>query len=96
MNEELKEWLGIAPADFLVYAAAGAVAGMYYSNDTPLDVVLSLVAGVLCILSCVVGMKTDPRMSRFSNRVKRISYPGCLLVVVLCIILNFTRWNSGT
>jgi hypothetical protein len=35
MNEELKEWLGIAPADFLVYAAAGAVAGMYIQQRHP-------------------------------------------------------------
>ena len=94
MKEELKEWLGIKPADFAVYAAAGAVIWMYFTPSTVLDVVLSVVAIGLCILACLIGMRPDTRLSALSNGVKRVAYPACLLAVLVCIYLNFTRWHS--
>jgi hypothetical protein len=40
MNEELKEWLGIRPADLVTYAAAAAVVGMYFNQNVILDIAL--------------------------------------------------------
>lgn len=94
MNEELKEWLGIKPADFVVYAAAAMVVGMYFNKNLVLDVILSVVAVSLCVLSCAMGMRPEQGLSAFLNFVKRVAYPGCLIAVLVCIYLNFTRWNA--
>lgn len=94
MKEELKEWLGIKPADFVVYAAGAAIVWTYYSRNTALDVVLSVAATALCILACLIGMRADPRLSALSNAVKRLGYPACLVAALVCIYLNFSRWNA--
>ena len=94
MNEELKEWLGIKPAAFAVYGAGAAIVGMYFNKSLIFDVALSVVAVSLCVLSCAIGMRHEKRLSLFSNFVKRVAYPGCLVAVLVCIYLNFTRWNA--
>ena len=94
MKEELKEWLGIKPADFAVYAAAAAITGMYFTPSAVLDIVLSAVAIGFSILGCLVGMRPDTRLSALSNAIKRVAYPACLLAVLACIYLNFTKWNA--
>lgn len=94
MNEELKEWLGIKPADFAVYAATAAVVGMYFTTSAAFDIVLSAVAMGFCVLGCWIGMRPDTRLSALSNGIKRVVYPACLLAVLVCIYLNFTHWNA--
>jgi hypothetical protein len=94
MNEELKEWLGIKPADFAVYAAGGAVVWMYFTPSAILDIVLSAVAIGFCVLGCLIGMRPDTRLSALSNGIKRVAYPACLLATIVCICLNFIRWNA--
>jgi hypothetical protein len=94
MNEELKEWLGIKPADLILYVAGAAVIGMYFNRNVALDIVLSIIAASLCVLSCVMGMRPEPGLSAFSNFVKRVTYPACLVAVLVCIYLNFARWNG--
>lgn len=94
MKEELKEWLGIKPADFLVYAAAGAVVGMYFTKNVTLDVILSVVAAVLGGLSCFIGMRPDARLAATTNFLKRVSYPLLLFAVLVGVYLNFARWNA--
>lgn len=63
MREELKEWLGIKPTDFVVYAAGAAIVWMYFNRSTALDVVLSVAAVALCLLACFMGMRPDTRLS---------------------------------
>jgi len=93
MNEELKEWLGIKPADFIVYLTGVAIVGIYFSKNITVDIILSIASVILCVISCFMGMKSDSRLSSFSNCVKRIAYPLCLIVVIICIYLNFSKWN---
>jgi len=92
-REELKEWIGIKPADLLVYAACGAIVGMYFTKSILLDSALSVVAIVLCIISCFVGMRADENLSGFTNIVKKVIYPLCLVAALVLIYFNFTRWN---
>ena len=94
MNEELKEWLGVKPADFAVYAALGAVVGMYSNKFVALDIALAVAAVVFGGLSCVLGMRPDARLGTTTNFLKRVSYPAWLVVVIVCIYLNFARWNA--
>lgn len=94
MDEELKEWLGIKPADFVVYGAAGAVVWMYFTTNVALDVTLSVVAVALSSLACFLGVRPDARLAATTNLLKRVSYPAWLVAVLVCVYLNFTRWNA--
>lgn len=93
-SEELKEWIGIKPADLLLYVACGAIVVMYFTKSVLLDSALSVVAIVLCIISCFVGMRGGQNLSRFTNIVKKIIYPLCLVAALVLIYFNFTRWND--
>jgi hypothetical protein len=94
MHEEAKEWLGIKPADLFVYVAAGAIIWMYYNRSVVLDMALSAVAVICCILSCFIGMRADAQLSSVTNALKKVAYPGCLIAAFVCIYLNFTSWNG--
>lgn len=94
MNKyEWRELLSLAPADILLWGAGGCLIGMKFINDPVKDSILAAVAVTLAIASCFVGMKKDERVSVLTNRLKKISYPVCLIVVVLIIFLNFLKWN---
>ena len=94
MKEETKEWLGIKPADFAAYCAFAAVVWMYHTNSVALDVILTVVAAALCSLSCFIGMRSDARLAATTNWLRRVTYPACLVAVLVCVYLNFTRWNA--
>ena len=94
MNNELKEWLGIAPADFPVYLATVCIVVIFFSKNFPLDVVLSVLTVSCTIASCFIGMKKDPNVSAFTNSIKLIAYPFCLALATFLIALNFLYWNS--
>lgn len=89
MNRELKEWLGIAPADFPVYAAAICVAAIFFTNNFPLELVLSVLAVTCSIAACFIGMKKDPQVSALTNAIKLLAYPFCLALATFLIALNF-------
>ena len=93
MKEETKEWLGIKPADFAVYGAFGSIVWMYFNKSFELDVALSVVAVALCVLSCFLGMRPDARLHATTNFLKRITYPAYVVAALVCVYLNFTRWN---
>jgi hypothetical protein len=92
MNKnELLEWLGFTPAGTAGYLAIGAAVGLYFVQDTLIDIILSGAAFILSIIACVMGAKPDERLSGLTNTVKLISYPALVPLVLLFIYLNFTR-----
>ncbi len=93
MDNELREWLGIAPADFPIYLAILCLVIAYFVRDISSDIVLIVGAIVACIVSCFIGMKKDPKVSGFTNGVKLISYPTCLLGCIILSMVNFVFWN---
>lgn len=92
-NAELLEWIGLAPADLAVYVATAALGGMYYWKDPVVDHVLAGVAVLFCLVACAVGMRRKENLSGFTNTVKMISYPLCLLIAVGLIVRNYSHWN---
>lgn len=92
-KEELKEWFGIKPADFAVYAAAAGIYGMYVSNNFIVDVVLSTLVLALCLVACVLGMRTVPGLSSITNAFKKLAYPICLIAALVFTYQNFSSWN---
>src|SRR5262245_4306039 len=81
-NRELMEWLGITFADLLVYLAVAAVVAMFFISNLAANVALGFVALALSIAACPLGMKRDPGVSDFTNAVKWVAYPACVLLVI--------------
>lgn len=94
MNSEVKEWLGIAPADFPVYFATVCLILMFFNKGFYGDLALSVLILFCTIVSCFIGMKKDSKVSSFTNLIKFIAYPFCLVFASFLIALNFIYWNS--
>lgn len=93
MKAQHKEWLGVAPSDWPVYVATVFLVVMYKVNDFLTDVVLASVSLGLVIWACFIGMKYDPNVSRFTNAIKKVAYPLCLVAAAIVVYLNFSRWS---
>jgi hypothetical protein len=92
-SRELREWLGITLADLFVYLALAAVAAMFFVSNRSADVCLAALGVALGVVGCVLGMKRDPEVSDFTNGVKLISYPACVLLIVGAIAYHYIRFN---
>ena len=92
-KNELREWLGIAPADLPVWGAVILLGVMYLVKSTIADIVLSMLVVGLTLFSCFIGMKYDKRLSKRMNLIKKITYPLSALLCAVVIYLNFARWN---
>lgn len=93
-NRELLEWLGITFVDLLVYLAAAAVAAMFFVSDPTADVVLAVLGVALSIAACPLGMKRNPEFSGFTNGVKLVAYPVCVLLAVGAIVVHYVWFNN--
>lgn len=94
-NRELREWLGLTLADLLVAGATLAVMAMYFANDATVDLILAVVAVLLTVAACPLGMKRDPSVSGFTNAVKVASYPSCVLLAVGAIAVHYAWFSRG-
>jgi len=92
-QDEVREWLSLAPADFPVWGAAACIIGMKFSKNSTIDWSLAVVALVLTVVACFMGMNRDHRVSNFSNVVKKVAYPACVVAVLVLTYVNFTKWN---
>ena len=95
LSPEMREQLGLAPADFPIYVAMGGAAALFFVRNLPLELLISVCCLGLSVFSCVLGMKINPDFSRLTNGLKIIGYPVGLLVVVVFIALNFLSWNPN-
>jgi hypothetical protein len=93
MKESTKEWLGIKPADFVLYAAFILLIPMFYIKNSLVDGVLVFIGLVLCLLACRIGMKPHPELGKLNNGIKLVAYPLCVLGFLFLAYLNFTQWN---
>ena len=92
-NRELLEWLGLTPADLLVYLAAAAIAAMFFVHDAATDAVLAVAGVALALASCPLGMARDPEVSATTNAVKRASYPLCVVIAVAAVVVHYVLFN---
>ena len=93
-NRELREWLGLTLADLIVYLGTAAIVAMFFVNDATVDMVLAGVGVVLAIAACPLGMKRDPEVSGFTNLVKIVAYPACVLMTVGAIVVHYTWFTK--
>ncbi|MBN9520306.1 hypothetical protein J0H58_17545 [bacterium] len=92
-NRELREWLGLTLADLLVYLAVAAIVAMFIVTDPTADAVLAVVGVGLALAACPFGMKPDPKVSGFTNGVKLVSYPACVLLAAGAIAVHYLVFN---
>lgn len=93
MKEATKEWLGIKPADFVLYAGFAFVVPAYYSTSFIVDSIFLLAGLLLCIASCNMGMRPHQQLGKFNNAIKLIAYPACTLLYLYLAYLNYTIWK---
>jgi hypothetical protein len=93
-KQELLEWFGITPADFMVYASLAAAAAMYFAVQPVVDGVLAAIAIILSIVACPFGMKRNPEFSEFTNIVKLVSYIPFAMLVVGWVVVHYAFFNN--
>ena len=93
-SRELREWLGLMPADLLIYAALLIGGALYFINNVPFEIGVSMVALALASASCAIGMKPDDQISAAANAAKKYSYPICVLILLGILWVNFSIWNA--
>jgi hypothetical protein len=94
MKESTKEWLGIKPADFTIYAGYLSLLPVYYSSNEYVDILFSVLGLILCLASCWIGMKPHPELGVANNFVKLTSYPAFTILFLYFVFLNFTSWQQ--
>ena len=88
LNEETREWLGLRLADLLAYLAVTAIIAMYFIDLPALEITLAVVALSLLLAACVLGMKSSPNVSRFTNVYKKLSYPMAFVMALPAIYFH--------
>lgn len=94
MDRELQEWLSLAPADLLCYAAYACLSGLYFTPSGWPDWTLGGTALLLSLIACPIGMRRHDELSEFTNIMKLVSYP-LNAVFVLLIIITHAWLNDG-
>ncbi len=93
-NSELLEWLGLTPADLLVYLAIAAVGAMFFVHDSAIDLTLAAAGVGLALASCPLGMPRDPDVSNLTNVIKRVSYPLCVVLALVAVAVHYIWFNN--
>ena len=93
MKESTKEWLGIQPADFAIYAAFLMLIPIYYSSSLILDCLFTFIGGAACVISCWLGMTPNLELGKGANFLRFLAYPLCAAAFIYVIYLNFTQWG---
>jgi hypothetical protein len=87
-NREWREWLGLTWADLCVYLPLGACGGLFVSSDNTADTLLSVAAIGLVLVSCRLGMPSDPELSELTNLLKVLAYPAVLCFVAVVVLVH--------
>lgn len=81
-SEEVQEWLGITKADILIYLAGGLVFATWVIQIKAIQWLLTLIVVVLCFYSTKLGIKHNPKISKFTNTLKLVGYPLFSLILI--------------
>lgn len=90
---ELMEWLGLNPADLMVFSSVVALTTMFFISHAFFDAVLAVVAIALSIIACPLGMKRNPNLSEFTNTAKLVSYIPGVFIVVAAVVAHYVYFN---
>ena len=92
--DELREWLGVAPADIPCYFSILALVGMFVIDNDAADVTLTIIAVAAATLAWVIALRTKPNVSAFTNVVRIVSYPANLVFTVAVIAFHYWYWRG--
>lgn len=90
--DELREWLGVAPADIPCWFSIFALAGMFLLDSGAADVALAVIATAAAALAWGIALRTKPNVSAFTNVVRLIAYPLNLLFTLAVIAFHYWYW----
>ena len=93
-NNELLEWLGLTPADMLVYLALAAIGAMFVVHDRTTDIILAVAGVGLGLASCPLGMARDPEVSKLTNAIKFASYPIFVALAMIAVAVHYVWFNN--
>jgi hypothetical protein len=93
-TDELREWLGVAPADIPCWLAIFALVGMFIINHDGIDLALAVIAVVLACVAWGIALRTKPNVSTFTNVVRHISYPANLLITLAAVAFHYWYWRG--
>jgi hypothetical protein len=88
-RRELRELLGVAPADLVSYAGAIALAVPFFSQNPIADYAFSVIGIGFLGLACWIGARPDPALAEWLNIVRLISYPFLLLLGIGAVVVHY-------
>jgi hypothetical protein len=92
--DELREWLGVAPADIPCWFSIFALVGMFVIDNDAADVTLAIIAVAAASLAWGIALRTKPNVSAFTNVVRMVSYPANLLITFAAIAFHYWYWRG--
>lgn len=93
---ELREWLGLTPADLPCWAAAILFILCFSSGEGALAASMAAGSIVLAGIGWAIGGRRNPQLGALHNRVKRWAYPLFLTIIVVGVVYRYTRVNRTT
>ena len=91
-NEELRTWLGLRFADLLVYLSFIPLAAMFFIDHRAIEIGLAVIALLLSLAACCLGMWSSPEVSRLTNAIKKFAYPFAVCFVLFVIAFHSVRY----
>lgn len=89
MNEDLREWLGIAKADFIFYSALLTSIIACFFDRLLIISILFAISIAICIYSMVIGMPAKEELSKATNIAKKITYPLGLALILSIVAIKY-------
>ena len=90
VKESTKEWLGIKPADFIIYSGFVFLIPAFQVEASFLKFIFVVLGFSLCLVSCKYGMPQHSELNRFNNLVKKIAYPIATFIYLYLGYLSFS------
>lgn len=90
-SDEIQEWLGITKADIIMLIAVGLVFATWVVQIKPVQIIFIVAVSILCYYSSKLGMKHNPKVSKLTNLLKKISYPISSIIIIgaaIAVVLN--------
>ncbi|MEW5882883.1 MAG: hypothetical protein AB1725_01510 [Armatimonadota bacterium] len=88
-RRELRELLGVAPADLASYAGVIAVAVPFFVRNPVADYAFSALGIGFLGWACWIGVRPDPALAQWLNIVRMISYPLLLTFGIAAVVIHY-------
>jgi hypothetical protein len=88
---ELREWLGLAPADIPCWAALILLVLCFTNSGGAMVAPMAAGSIVLAGVGWAIGYRRNPQLGALYNRVKRFAYPVFVAIITAGVVYRYTR-----